>query len=161
TLFNPTYNTLWTAAYTQPLLRGYKTDANRQQLQVSKLNRDISDVTLRSSITNTLSNVRSPYSDYAFSVPSSHVPNPTAAPPDRLVQDNQTRLQVGTMAPTDVIQAPSQAATARQNLAVAIGTMRTNEITLKRLLVAGTNDPLWNQTIDPVDRPDFAPQAID
>jgi outer membrane protein TolC len=161
TLFNPTYNTLWTAAYTQPLMKGFKTDANRQQLQVSKINRDISDVTLRSSITNTLSNVRNAYWDYVFAVQSVDVAKQSVDLAERLVQDNQTRVQVGTMAPIDVIQAQSQAATARQNLAVAIGTMRTNEIALKRLLVAGTNDPLWNQTIDPVDRPDFAPQAID
>ena len=35
------------------------------------------------------------------------------------------------MAPIDVIQAQSQAATQRQNLAVAEGTRRTNELALK------------------------------
>ena len=66
TLFNPTYNTLWTAAYTQPLMRGFKIDANRQGILVSKLNRDISDVQLRATITNTVSNVRNAYWDYVF-----------------------------------------------------------------------------------------------
>ena len=73
------------------------------------------------------------------------------------MQDNQTRVQVGTMAPIDVVQAQAQAATARQNLAVAQSTMHTNELALKRLIVSGTADPLWNATIDPVDRPDFRP----
>ena len=59
------------------------------------------------------------------------------------------------MAPIDVIQAQSQAATQRQNLAIAEGTRRTNELVLKRLIVSGTQDPTWSGAIDPIDRPDF------
>jgi outer membrane protein TolC len=80
---------------------------------------------------------------------------------DQLVKDNQTRVEVGTMAPIDVVQAQSQAATARQNLAVARQTMQTTELALKRLIVSGTQDPNWNAKIDPTDRPEFAVQAID
>jgi outer membrane protein TolC len=39
--------------------------------------------------------------------------------------------------------------------------MRTAELALKRLIVSGTNDPLWSQHIEPVDRPDFQEVAID
>ena len=46
---------------------------------------------------------------------------------NKLVQDNQTRVEVGTMAPIDVVQAQSQAATARQNLVAAQSTRRTAE----------------------------------
>ena len=77
------------------------------------------------------------------------------------MKDNQTRVEIGTMAPIDVIQAQSQAATQRQNLATAEGTRRTTELALKRLIVGGTQDPNWNAAIDPVDRPDFAPKPID
>jgi outer membrane protein TolC len=80
---------------------------------------------------------------------------------EQLVKDNQTRVEVGTMAPIDVVQAQSQAATARQNLATAKQAMQTGELALKRLIVAGTQDPNWNASLDPVDRPDFAAQAID
>jgi outer membrane protein TolC len=161
TVFNPTFNTLWTAAYTQPLMRGFKIDANRQGISVSKLNRDISDVQLRSTITNTVSNVRNAYWDYVFAVQSVQVNQKLVDLADQLVKDNQTRVQVGTMAPIDVVTAQSQAATQRQNLVAAVGTLRTNELALKRLVVGGTQDPLWSSTIDPVDRPDFRPEAID
>jgi outer membrane protein TolC len=80
---------------------------------------------------------------------------------DQLVRDNQTRVEIGTMAPIDVVQAQAQAATQRQNLAAAQGTLRTNELALKRLIVGGTQDANWNAEIDPTDRPDFAPQPID
>src|SRR5581483_5280993 len=57
-LYNPTYNTNWSGVYTQPLLRNFGIDATRQSIQVTKLNRDISDVQLRATMTNTVSNVR-------------------------------------------------------------------------------------------------------
>jgi outer membrane protein TolC len=160
-LYNPTYNTNWSGSYTQPLLRNFSTDATRRTLQVTKINRDISDVQLRSTITNTVSNVRNAYWDYVFSVQAVDVARQSLELAERLVRDNQTRVEVGTMAPIDVIQAQSQSATARQNLVAAQSTMRTAELVLKRLIVGGTNDPNWAVRLDPVDRPNFAPQTFD
>lgn len=159
--FNPAYNTNWSAQYTQPLLRGFRIDATRQALKVTKLTRDVSDVELKALITNMLSNVREAYWNYEFSVQSVDVAQQSVDLATQLVSDNQTRVQVGTMAPIDVVQAQSQLATARQNLVAAQSTMRTNELALKQLIVAGTADPLWNATIDPVDRPMFTPENID
>jgi outer membrane protein TolC len=80
---------------------------------------------------------------------------------DQLVKDNESRVEIGTMAPIDVIQAQSQAATQRQNLATVEGTRRTAELALKRLIVGGTQDANWTGTLDPIDRPVFAPQPVD
>jgi outer membrane protein len=161
TLYNPAYNTNWSAVYTQPILRNFQTDSNRRTILVNKINRDISDVQLRATITNTLSNVRSAYWDYVFAVQSVDVAQQSVTLAEQLVKDNQTRVEVGTMAPIDVVQAQSQAATARQNLVAAQSTRNTAELALKRLIVSGTQDPNWSARIDPTDRPEFSPAAID
>ena len=160
-VYNPAYNTNWSAQYTQPLMRGMRTDATRQALKVTKLTRDVTDIELKALITNTLSNVREAYWNYVFAVQSVDVAQQSVDLAAQLVSDNQTRVQVGTMAPIDVYQAQSQLATARQNLAAARSTMYTNELALKQLIVGGTSDPLWNVTLDPVDRPVFTPETID
>ena len=160
-LFNPNFNNNWTALYVQPLLRNFKIDNTRQQLVVTKLNQDISEIQLQATIINTLSNVRNAYWDYVFAVQSVEVARRSVALAEQLVNDNRTRVEVGTMAPIDVIQAQSQAATQRQNLAVAEGARRTNELSLKRLIVNGTQDPNWNATIDPLDRQAFEPVTVD
>jgi len=160
-LYDPQYSPNWSAQYTQPLMRGFKTDSTRQQLQVTKINRDISDVQVRATITNTLSNVRNAYWDYVFAKQSVEVAQQSVDLAERLVQDNQTRVQVGTMAPIDVVQAQAQSATQRGNLVAAQATVRTTELALKRLIVEGTQDPIWNSSLDPIDRPDFRPEAID
>src|SRR3954471_21914800 len=161
TLFNPTYQPNWSATYVQPLFRNFTIDATRRSLQVTKINRDISDVQLRATITNTLSNVRNAYWDYVFAVQSVDVARQSVALATQLVKDNQTRVEVGTMAPIDVVQAQSQAATQQQLLVTAQGAMRTAELALKRLIVGGTQDANWNVRLDPTDRPEFRSEPID
>src|SRR3954466_11137872 len=160
-LFNPTYNPVWSGTYVQPLFRNFTIDATRRQLKVTKINRDISDLQLRATITNTLSNVRNAYWDYVFAVQSVDVARQSVALATQLVKDNQTRVEVGTMAPIDVVQAESQAATQQQLLVAAIGSMRTSELALKRLIVGGTQDPNWGVRLDPTDRPEFRAEPID
>ncbi len=160
-LFNPAFNTNWSGQYTQPLLRNFKIDNTRQQLVITRLNQDISEIQLQASIINTVSNVRNAYWDLVFAIQSVDVARRSVELADQLVRDNQTRVEIGTMAPIDVVQAQSQAATQRQNLAVAEGTRRTNELALKRLIVGGTQDSNWLATINPLDRPEFSPQPID
>ena len=107
--------------FTQPLLRNFQVDNTRQQLVVTKLNQDISEIQLQASIINTISNVRNAYWDYVFAVQSVEVARRSVELAEQLVKDNQTRVEIGTMAPIDVVQAQSQAATQRQNLATAAG----------------------------------------
>jgi outer membrane protein len=65
------------------------------------------------------------------------------------------------MAPLDVIQAQAQTATNRQALAQAEANRQTAELALKRMIVSGTDDPLWRQAITPIDRPTFRSEALD
>jgi outer membrane protein len=160
-LFNPAFTSTWSGAYTQPLLRNFRIDSTRQQLQVTKINRDISDVQLRSTITNTLSNVRNAYWDYVFAVQAVEVAQKSLDLASKLVQDNQTRVEVGTMAPIDVVQAQSEQATRRGALVTAQSTKRTTELALKRLIVSGTEDSNWSAQLDPTDRPDFRVETVD
>ncbi len=158
---NPQYSPTWSAQYTQPLLRDFKIDATRQQLLVTRLNQDISDIQLQQTTMNTVANVRNAYWDYVFAVQSVDVARQSLLLADELLRNNQTKVEIGTMAPIDVVQAQSQAAQQRQAVVTAEGTRRTAEIALKRLIVSGTADPLWTATIEPVDRPDFRPEPVD
>ena len=159
--FNPSFQSVFTANYVQPLLRGFKTDNTRQQLKVTAISRDISETQLQAVVINTLSAVRNAYWDYVFAVQAVDVAHESLSLADKLVEDNRTRVEIGTMAPIDVVQAEAEAATRRQTLTQAEATMRTAELVLKRLIVGGTDDPLWTARLDPVDRPEFIPQSVD
>jgi outer membrane protein len=160
-LFNPVYNPSWTFQLVQPLIRGLAIDSNRQQIVVTKLNRDISELQLQSTITNTLSSVREAYWNAVYTAQAVEVAQQSVDIAEQLVQDNRARVEIGIMAAIDVLTARSQAAQQRQALVQAEANRRTSELALKRLLVRGTQDPLWGASIDPTDRPDFRPEAID
>lgn len=159
--YNPAFNSNFSATVVQPLLRGFLVDSNRQQLRVTGINRDISETQLRGTITTTLASVRNTYWELLYAVQALEVARGSQELADKLVQDNQARVEVGTMAPLDVVQAQAEAATRRQTVAQAEATLRTAELTLKRLIVNGTDDPLWRAEIVPVDRPTFRAEALD
>jgi outer membrane protein len=158
--FNPTYTSNFNLVFTQPLLRGFLIDNNRQQLRVTAINRDISEIQLRGTIATTLSSVRNAYWELMYAIDAVEVARGSLTLAEKLVEDNQTRVEIGTMAPLDVVQAQAEAATRRQAVAQAEATWRTAELSLKRLIVNGTDDPLWRASINPGDRPVFAPEGL-
>lgn len=158
---DPQFNSTWTLAYTQPLFKNFHIDANRENIAIAKVNRDISDVQLQSTITNTVSNVRNAYWDYVYAQGAVDVAQQSLDIAERLVRDDNTRVEVGTMAPLDVVTAESQAANARQALVAAQSTRQTAELALKRLIVGSTDDAAWKASLRANDTPDFAPQPVD
>jgi len=159
--FDPQFNSLYLFSYTQPLLRGFRIDQTRQQMATTTINRDNAELNLKARTTNTLAQVRSAYWDYVYSIQAVDVGRQSLALASKLLSDNKIRVEVGTMAPMDVVQAEAEEATRQQALTTATATMRTAELALKRLIVSGTNDPLWSQHIEPTDRPDYQAAAVD
>ncbi len=162
TLLNPSYNSSLQLSYSQPLLRNRAIDSGRNSLLTSEITRRLADVTLRTVTTNTVANMRNAYWDLVYAVQALDASRASLALAEKLVEDNQVRVEVGTMAPIDVLQAQAEVANRRQSLVAAENTRRTTELTLKRYLVSSTQDPLWNASINPVDRPAaVTPQPID
>ena len=149
---NPQYTAQLQATYTQPLWRNFKIDSTRLSILTGRITRELTDVQLKSTIINTQANTRNAYWNLVYSIQALDAAKQSLALASRLVQDNQTRVEVGTLAPMDVISAQAEVATRRQTLTSAEASRRTAEITLKRLIVGGTDDAMWTSTIEPVDR---------
>lgn len=160
-LRNPSYTSFLQAQYTQPLLRNFRTDQTRSSLLITQLQQQITDLNLRSTLTVTEASVRNAYWDLVFAIENVEVARRSLELSTKLVQDNRARVEIGTMAPIDIVQAQAEEATRRQTLVNAEATRRTNELALKRLIVGGTDDDLWNATIEPTDRPSPVPEALD
>src|SRR5918999_98110 len=158
---NPTLNSNLAALFVQPLLRGFRTDGTRSQLVITRLNQQISEISLRGTIVSTLADVRNAYWDLVYAIQAVEVAQRSLDLATKLVEDNRSRVEVGTMAPIDVIQAQAEEATRRQTFVQARANHRTAELALKRLIVSGTDDPLWTAAVNPVDRPSFTPATLD
>ena len=143
-------------------MRGFKIDNTRQQLQVTLINRDISEESAaRPRWSRRWPTCATPTGTCVFAHSAVDVARRALELADKLVDDNQARVEVGTLAPLDIVQAQAEAATRRQTLAAAEATASTAELALKRFLVSGTDDPLWRQAIRPVDLPSLQPPPTD
>jgi len=158
---NPVLNSNLIAAYTQPLLRNFRTDATRTQLKITKLNQEMSETSLRATVVRTIANVRNAYWDLVYAIQAEEVAQNSLQLATKLVEDNRARVEVGTLAPLDVTQAEAEQAARRQAVAQARATHGTAELALKRLIVNGTDDPLWRATLTPIDRPEFRSEPLD
>ena len=107
---NPSFRSSVALSYTQPLLRGRRIDGPRRQLLVSQLNRDISDIDLRETVTNTVAEVRRAYWELVYAKASVEVQLQALELAEQLVRDNRARVEIGTLAPIDIVQAQSEAA---------------------------------------------------
>jgi outer membrane protein TolC len=158
---NPAFTSNIDFNYTQPLLRNFKIDQTRSNLLITQLQQQITDLSLRSTLTITEANVRAAYWDLVFAIENVEAARRSLELATKLVEDNRARVEIGTMAPIDVVQAQAEEANRRQALVTAEATRRTNELALKRLIVGGTDDDLWNATIEPTDRPSPVAEQLD
>jgi outer membrane protein TolC len=157
---NPQFTTQLTATITQPLLRDFKIDNNRNQLLTGTITRQVTDITLRTRITNITATTQNAYWDLLAAIRAIEAAKQSLALAEKLIEDNRVRVEVGTLAPMDIVSAQAEAATRRQTLTQAEATRRTAELVLKRLIVSETNDPVWRASIEPIDVVQVRPVTI-
>ena len=157
---NPTFNSTFTLNATQPLLRGFKIDSTRAALRTNRISQQNDEIALQSTTQTTMANTRNAYWDLVFAIQAVEAAQNSLDISSKLVQDNQARVEIGTLAPIDIKSAEAEQANRRLTLVQAQATVRTSELALKRLIVSGTDDPLWSSSLNPVDRPAAVPEAI-
>ena len=157
---NPQLNSGLQANLTQPLWRGFKIDATRAALRTNRLSQQNDEISLSATTASTEANVRNAYWDLVYAIQAVEAAQNSFDLANRLVQDNQSRVEIGTLAPIDVVSAQAEAASRRNTLVQSHAAVRTAELVLKRLIVSGTDDPLWTSSLNPVDRPSTTPEPI-
>ena len=152
-ILNPTFQSSLLASLTQPLIKNFRIDSTRQSLATGLIALDNANTTVRALVINTVANTKNAYWDLVYAVQAVDSARMSLALAQKLVEDNKVRVEIGTLAPLDVVTAQAEAATRQQTLVTTIANQRTAEMALKRLIVSGTSDPIWNEAINPVDRP--------
>lgn len=159
--FNPSYGATFQAVYTQPILANRKIDNTRTTLLTTAIQQDVAELDLQATTASTVAQVRNAYYELVFAILNLENQRASLDLASKLVQDNRARVEIGTMAPIDIVQAQAEEATRRQNLVNAEATLQFTELQLKQLIVSGTDDPLWTATLNATDRPAPGSEAID
>lgn len=158
---NPSYSSAVSLNYTQPLLAGRTTDNQRTALNTQQIQGQIAEIQLGAQISNIVDQVRIRYWNLRAAIEQIEIQRRALAQAQQLLGQNQLRVQLGSMAQIQVIQAESQVASAEQALLNAEVAWRNAELGLKSVLISGADDPLLNQTINPTGLPTLREQAVD
>jgi outer membrane protein len=161
TSFNPQLSSNINLAYTQPLLRNFKIDGTRQQLLISQKNREISDVQLQQNVALTARNVKSAYYDMMYAVGNLNVQRQSLELAQQSLKDNRARVEIGTMAPIDIVQAEAEVAQREESLILAEAAISRAEDRLRALVFNPAAPDFWQLRIEPTEPISFRPTPVD
>jgi len=133
-IFLPSYNTGLSLQGTQPLLQGFGLAFNTRNLRVAKNNLRLNDAQFEQQLNTTLNTVISTYWSLVSAYLAVDVAQQSLTLSQKLLDDNKKQLEIGTMAPLDVLQAEQQVSTSETNLITAQTAVEQLEVTLKNLL---------------------------
>ena len=159
--FNPQLRSALSLNYTQPLLRGFRMDNVRQQIQVSQKNREIADVSVRQTLTTTSWTVRNAYWDLAYQIASLQVARQSLELAEESLRNTQSRVDIGTTPPIDIIEADAEVWQRREAVILAEAQIATAEDTLRTLVYNPSDADFWTIRIEPTDLPPFEATAVD
>jgi HAE1 family hydrophobic/amphiphilic exporter-1 len=152
TSFTPSLTSSLQAVFSQPLLRDFKTDAARAQIDIASRNRDIAGMQVRERTVQVSADAESAYWALVAALASVDVQQRSLGLALELERTNRARVDVGQSPPLDLVAAQAEVAQRRENLIVARTTALQAEDTLRTLIVDPKRPDYWSVRLDPAER---------
>ncbi|MEO6010085.1 MAG: TolC family protein, partial [Vicinamibacteraceae bacterium] len=159
--FNPSLASSVSFNLTQPLLRGFKIDGNRASYRIQKKNQEIVDVQLQQQIIATARAVRLAYWTLVGARYNLGVAQASLDISRQTLRDNRTRVEVGTMAPIDVVGAEAEVARNEEAAIIAAAQIDEAEDALRALIYDPKAPEFWTLDLDLADAPQLPTTQVD
>jgi outer membrane protein len=132
--FNPYNSGNASFTLTQHLLQGFGLAVNRRNISVAKNNQKVSDLAFRLQVMTTVSQVIAAYWDLVSFNENVKVKEQALSLSRKLYEDNKKQVEIGTLAPIEVVRAESEVATNEQQLVNARTQLLQEETLIKNAL---------------------------
>jgi outer membrane protein TolC len=159
TLFNPRYTSTLSIGATQPLLRNFGETVSTRFIVQAKYQRDASAYEFVAGVQRGLQLIENAYWDLAYARALLAARNQALDIAKDLNRITQIKIDVGTLAPIDIVQTEVTVAQREQDIILAEGQIGAAEDQLKRLLNV-RNFPDWQRPIVTTDLPTEEPISI-
>lgn len=150
TSINPRFDTTLFANLTQPLLRNFGKTITMTPLMIAEKNRMASDFRLQQQVADVALSVEQSYWDLVFARGELDVVKQALSTAQTLYENNKKQVEVGTMAPLEVVTAEAEVAS-REEQIIRIETLIKNTEDLLRFQIFGRTAS--TQNIIPTDQP--------
>lgn len=126
---------------TQHLLQGFGFAPNNRFIRIAKNNREITDVAFRLQVITTVDQIEGMYWDLVFAYENVRVQQESLAFAKKTLSDNQKQVQIGSLAPIEVVRAQSTVATDQQAVTLATTNLQLQQLLMKNALSRTLVDP--------------------
>jgi outer membrane protein TolC len=131
---NPATNSALSLTVTQHLLQGLGLAANNFQIRIAKNNREVSDLVFKAQVITTVSAIEDLYWDLVSYGENVRVQRDALAANERLLDENKKQVEVGTLAPIEIVRAEAEIAAGQQAVTIAETQVLQQETILKNAL---------------------------
>ena len=138
---SPLLNSSFRFTLTQHLLQGFGFAPNNRCIRIAKNNREISDVAFRLQVISTLNQIQGMYWDLVYAYEYAQVQKQSLAFADKTLSDTKKQVEIGTLAPIEVVRAQSTVAQDQQALTVAMTNLQLQQLLMKNALSRSLQDP--------------------
>jgi outer membrane protein len=139
--YSPALSSGFQFRLTQHLLQGFGFAPNTRFIKIAKNNREISDVAFRLQIITTVDQIQNIYWDLVFAYENVRVQNESLAFAEKTLSDTKKQVEIGTLAPIEVVRAQSTVATDQQQLTLAQTNLQLQQLLMKNALSRTLVDP--------------------
>lgn len=151
--YSPSYTTSFNAQLTQHLLQGFGWGINGRFIVQAKNNRRIADSAFRQQLLYTINQVENIYWGLVSAYEDVQAKQRSVDQSSQLLSDDQKQLEIGTLAPLDVVSARSGLETDRQALIASESNLEYQQLLMKQAIARSLDDPiLANAPVIPTDR---------
>ena len=151
--FSPQTQGTFNLQLTQHLLRGFGPGINGRFIVQAKNNRRVTDSAFRQQVLYTVNQVENIYWGLVSAYEDVQSKQRALDQSTQLASDDQKQLEIGTLAPLDVVNAKSQVASDQQALVTAKSTLEYQQLVIKQAISRNLEDPaLVGTPVVPTDR---------
>jgi hydrophobic/amphiphilic exporter-1 (mainly G- bacteria), HAE1 family len=152
TSLNPELGAGLTLQFSQPLLRDFRIDQARAQLDISHRNRDVAGSRLRETTVNTSADAERAYWALVAALALVDVQQRSLDLALELERNNRARVDVGQSPPLDLVAARAEVAQRQENLIIARTTALEVEDSLRTMIIDPKLADYWMVRLEPADR---------
>ena len=132
--FNPSTQASLTFQLTQHLLQGFGWAVNSRQIHIARNQREISDLVFKQQVITTVTAVVNLYWDLVSFNEDVRVKQQALSTSQHLYEDNKKQVEVGTLAPIEIVRAEAEVASREQDLTVSETQALQQETIIKNAL---------------------------
>ncbi len=140
--YSPQISPAFQFRLTQHLLQGFGFLPNTRLIRLTKNNREISDVAFRLQIITTVDQIENMYWDLVFAYENVRVQQESLAFAQKTLSDTNKQVQIGSLAPIEVVRAQSTVSSDQQQLIQAQNNLQLQQLLMKNALSRTLVDPV-------------------